>query len=54
MKVFKCTRCDKCGKEYDADKNMAEVMYVNYELLNKNTYDLCSDCAKDFEKWFKE
>lgn len=51
MQAMKCDRCGKIFKEH-------EGMLVNTELeriylKNRKTYDLCSDCMKEFEDFLE-
>lgn len=46
--------CDRCGKEYKVDFTEEERRKIN--LVNEAEYDLdiCADCYKSLEKWYKE
>ena len=50
--------CDRCGKEIrDFPKNpqiaVAELIYDGYAPEMDKSKDLCRDCYKSFEEWWR-
>ena len=54
------TKCDRCGKFFEYHPNDTNgVALLNYDVgkdkytEDDDTYDLCPDCVKSWEDWFK-
>ncbi len=53
-------KCDRCGKYYDYYKGknrfgfMAYDREADYQEVINGGYDLCPDCMKSLEDWYKE
>ena len=59
-------QCDRCGKYYDVTedgkttRNAVQLFFHNiycdvYEDVGtEKAHDLCPDCVKDFDRWFKK
>ena len=59
------TKCDRCGYIFDRPRHEAQYRIANHMKLsyivadgttyyNKETYDICPECAKDLVHWFEE
>lgn len=51
--------CDRCGKEIkDFPKNpqiaVAELNYESYTPEVEKPYDLCRECHKELEAWWRD
>lgn len=52
-------KCDRCGKYYETENSVTiqyvygQVKFVPFIGLcpEKTTYDLCADCAEEFQEW---
>lgn len=49
-------KCDRCGNFYKSNSENVHILYGKGGLFpelirNREHYDLCKECAEDFEKW---
>ena len=58
IKTTTVTYCDRCRKpkvyKIIEIEHKLKVMKKNFSYSSVDTYDLCSDCLKDFSKWMME
>ena len=53
-------RCDRCGKEFEYNEYTVTTEHIGLttpNFTNKSIgfeFDLCDDCRKDFENWFRQ
>lgn len=48
--MAKAKKCDRCGKYYDDNFSFGKWLDYKYNgLLGPKSYDICNECAKDFE-----
>lgn len=62
MKVCKCDRCgyifEPHQEGHDFYSRVIEIGEETFELIDseceiENSYDICEDCYKDFQRWFR-
>lgn len=56
MKAIVCDRCGKVEKAAQGGVDFSSYYALQYTIMNPpklKQYELCMECAKEFEKWVK-
>lgn len=65
-KAVKCDRCGRFFEYYNVKVSAGEATTIGFNAIvqgsytvhdgyfYKKTYDLCTDCCREFDEWLKE